>query len=433
MNVEILWYLHFDRVVVVLLYCNPRVTDVDEKRAFAINVPCNGLFFVADGDPCGDAGHKVELHKNHGGGHVCYLSSHLKKTNCNTSLFFYTASKNKSMSNNSPVSTERVSIEMSSMKEDFVVFQHENNACIGVIESTTDEGKAMVRQIGTDTTIELALDALTPLNPDIARLVLQKTTNGIRSHHKVEEEIKRLSKEAQECDTDVQDDYIRIANELINLRKQLAPRRVYKIDEDLPRKSKYCSSCCEVEDDSRSNEFRRNVRRVINLLNISPRKKAILLDRYVSLVEEYAKTKKYFTYTYNAARITTTLCGIITPALVSIQPLFGANAVQNPVYWSTWGTSLLSGIVSGYIALFKLDRKFYSTTKAYLRLEGEGWAYLTLSGKYANVSLDGDEPTHANRFTMFCNEVESIRRGEVSVDMSGSTSDDRSRTQKSSK
>ena len=196
----------------------------------------------------------------------------------------------------SPASTERVSIEMTSaMREEFVVFQHENNACIGVVQSATDEGKAMVRQIGTDQTIEMALDALTPLNPDIARLVLQKTTDGIRSHHKVEEEIKRLSKEATECDTDVQDDYIRIANELINLRKQLAPRRVYKIDEEIPRKRRCCS--CEVEDDSRSNEFRRNVRRVINLLNISPRKKAILLDRYVSLVEEYAKTKKYFTPT----------------------------------------------------------------------------------------------------------------------------------------
>ena len=104
------------------------------------------------------------------------------------------------------------------------------------------------------------------------------------------------------------------------------------------------------------------------------------------------------------------------PGFVSIQPVFGADTYSNTMYWVTFAT-VVSGLITSYISLFKLDKKFYSTTHAYLRLESEGWAYITLTGKYGRDPETGIAPTHDNRFHHFCNEVEQIRQSEMKVDM----------------
>lgn len=203
-----------------------------------------------------------------------------------------------------------------------------------------------------------------------------------------------------------------------NLNHQLSPN--YDISEKIPCCSRICTMilCRAPRDDIRSKKFRRNVRRSINFLNITTRKKAILLDRYVSLVEAYQKTRKRYTYAYNSTRSVVTLLNILTPAFVSIQPVFGADTYYNFMYWTTFATTVISGLISSYIGLFKLDKKFYSTTQAYLRLETEGWCYFTLTGKYAkNIENPLIKVTHENQFRRFCAEVENIRRSEMKTDM----------------
>ena len=299
---------------------------------------------------------------------------------------------------------------------DFVLYKRDDGThCIGTINTVLENGTLEVVEIDTMERIVVGVDDVTNIPSEVAFILAhhRESTTAVDRH------IIRMASDTGE-DTDLSDDYIRAKREIDNLKTQLSPR-VY---DGMKKKKddKYCCGLCDTVEDNRSKKFRKNIRRVVNLLNISPRKKAIILDRYVSLVEAYSKTKAYYTYSYNGARIITTLCGILTPALVSIQPMFGMDTIHNPVYWSTWCVSLLSGIVSGYIALFKLDRKYYSTIKAYLKLESEGWMYFTLTGKYAIIVEGDNEPTHSNRFTMFCDAVECIRRGEMSVDMSASSS-----------
>ena len=203
-----------------------------------------------------------------------------------------------------------------------------------------------------------------------------------------------------------------------NLEHQLSPN--YDISEKITCCSRVYSivSCRAPRDDLRSKKFRRNVRRSINLLNITTRKKAILLDRYVSLVEAYQATRKKYTIAYNSTRSIVTLLNILTPAFVSIQPVFGADTYYNFMYWTTFATTVISGLISSYIGLFKLDKKFYSTTQAYLRLETEGWCYFTLTAKYSkNVENPLTKVTHENQFRRFCSEVENIRRSEMKTDL----------------
>lgn len=203
-----------------------------------------------------------------------------------------------------------------------------------------------------------------------------------------------------------------------NLDFQLAPSNDISEPLSCCQKCFHCFMCHAPRDDLRSNKFRRNVRRSINFLNLSSRKKALLLDRYVSLVETYEKMRAKYTYAYNSTRSIVTLLNILTPAFVSIQPMWGGEAYTNAMYWTTFATTVISGLITSYISLFKLDKKFYSTTQAYLRLETEGWCYFTLTGKYGKDFENPTViPTHENRFHKFCSSVEGIRRLEMRVDM----------------
>ena len=207
-----------------------------------------------------------------------------------------------------------------------------------------------------------------------------------------------------------EDDYQAHADEVQYLSCQLKPNA--KHSQTTVRR---CCNCC-ADDDARSNRFRRNVRRVVNFLNISPRQKSLILDRYVSLVEQYADTKRRYTRAYHSMRFFTTLFGIVTPGLVSIQPFFGAESTENPMYWTVFCTSLLAALLNGFISLFKVDKKFQSSTRAYLNLESEGWSYFSLVGKYAEINpVTNMNPSHANRFNMFMQTVEKIRKGESRV------------------
>ena len=69
-----------------------------------------------------------------------------------------------------------------------------------------------------------------------------------------------------------EDDYQAHEDEVQYLACQLKPNA--KHTQSTARR---CCDCCSA-DDARSNRFRRNVRRVVNFLNISPRQKSLILD-----------------------------------------------------------------------------------------------------------------------------------------------------------
>ena len=251
-----------------------------------------------------------------------------------------------------------------------------------------EEGMAHLR-LSNDTAIVVPAKQITRLDPTIAHFVRQEQAK----------------------------DPFESTTELANLQYQLSPQAKFADRRHCCRWIADSLCCRPPKDDVKSDRFRRNIRRSLNFLDLSPSKKAIILDRYVSLVERYNHIKKRYTLAYNFTRSIVTLLHVLTPGFVSIQPVFGADTYSNTMYWVTFATTVVSGLITSYISLFKLDKKFYSTTHAYLRLESEGWAYITLTGKYGRDPETGIAPTHDNRFHHFCNEVEQIRQSEMKVDM----------------
>ena len=99
------------------------------------------------------------------------------------------------------------------------------------------------------------------------------------------------------------------------------------------------------------------------------------------------------------------------------------EAASNPMYWTVFSTSLAAALLNGYISLFKIDKKFASSTRAYLNLESEGWQYFSLVGKYAKLNpATGERPSHANKFNLFMGAVELIRKGEARVNYTNTAS-----------
>lgn len=251
-----------------------------------------------------------------------------------------------------------------------------------------EEGMVHVRR-SNDTAIVVPAKQITRLDPTIAHFVRQEQAK----------------------------DPFESTTELANLQYQLSPQAKFADRRHCCRWIADSLCCRPPKDDVKSDRFRRNIRRSLNFLDLSPSKKAIILDRYVSLVERYNHIKKRYTLAYNFTRSIVTLLHVLTPGFVSIQPFFGADTYSNTMYWVTFATTVVSGLITSYISLFKLDKKFYSTTHAYLRLEAEGWAYITLTGKYGRDPETDIAPTHENRFHQFCNEVEQIRQSEMKTDM----------------
>jgi len=206
------------------------------------------------------------------------------------------------------------------------------------------------------------------------------------------------------------DHYTNVNREIDNLKNQLeVTKQHYKV-------------CCCIK--RKNKDYGIRIRRIINLLTLTPQRKAILLDRYVYLVNNYRIQSYWYSYTFNALRFVIQIGSLLTPALLSIQHFYEGDNDTNPIYWSTWSTSLMVGLLTNYINLFKLDKKFYSINKTYQKMVAEGWMFFELSGHYAKQNNENIIPTHNLRFTMFCNEIEKIRAGELEVRFHNEISND---------
>ena len=115
-------------------------------------------------------------------------------------------------------------------------------------------------------------------------------------------------------------------------------------------------------------------------------------------------------------RFIVTVGSLLVPALLSIQSPGSVSSVtsSDTIYWSTWAVSLAVTMSNGILALFKIDKKYFSLNTVLEQLTSEGWQYLELSGRYSGHFGDHiHKPTHKNQFVFFCNSVEKIVMRQV--------------------
>ena len=71
------------------------------------------------------------------------------------------------------------------------------------------------------------------------------------------------------------------------------------------------------------------------------------------------------------------------------------------------------GLLTNYISLFGLDKKFFTYEKNYHILVSHGWQYVQLSGKYGAKKDSIELPTHETMFTKFCSNIETLLLNEA--------------------
>jgi hypothetical protein len=135
--------------------------------------------------------------------------------------------------------------------------------------------------------------------------------------------------------------------------------------------------------------------------------KAIIVDRYILMLNENHRRIVFLTLFFHTARLIITAGSILVPALLSI-------LTQHPeIYWVTWVCSLLVTICHGLVSIFKIDKKFYLLHTVNEKLISEGWQYLELSCKYSGYNTPTELPTHENQFVFFCAAIERLRMKHV--------------------
>jgi hypothetical protein len=147
----------------------------------------------------------------------------------------------------------------------------------------------------------------------------------------------------------------------------------------------------------------------INLIDLEPTKKKILIFRFKAVLHEYSDRSTCYSTSFHTLRITITVGSLIVPALLSIQ----GGTLSTIVYWCVWVLSLCVTISNGVMTLFKVDKKYYVLNTTFQHLVSEGWQYIELTGKYDGHKTPGITATHDSQFTHFCNSLEKTRMKQV--------------------
>lgn len=242
---------------------------------------------------------------------------------------------------------------------------------------------------------------------------------------KTEKSIKKLRTELyfMKREHEKHDFVVNIKDERANLRNDLLPPN---IRDDVTKK------CCYKNCGRRY--FSQNVRRITNMIQLPAEKKVILFDRYIYLTEHYQRRNDKYTAAYMILHFLIQTGSILTPALLSIQHFFASQSdssgdadnssssdsmytngiynADNPIYWTTWAISVMVGLLTNYVSLFKIDKKYYRVKETYNKLVTEGWEYYELSGKYETHPDEEEEATHLSRFKIFCKEIENLQKKE---------------------
>ena len=136
-----------------------------------------------------------------------------------------------------------------------------------------------------------------------------------------------------------------------------------------------------------------------------------LINRYITLMEEYTQRSYFFAIIFHSTRTIVTVGSLMVPALLSIQNTSVASPeIGITVYWITWFLSLFVTISNGVLTLFKIDKKYYFIHSIFESLQSEMWQYIHLTGKYESHAIVS---THSNQYTAICDAMEKLKMKQV--------------------
>lgn len=163
---------------------------------------------------------------------------------------------------------------------------------------------------------------------------------------------------------------------------------------------------------------RSNFENILDELDLSEVHKQIIRIRYLSILENFKRRSRNYSYVFFSGHFIITVGSLFVPALLSIQNsdesfTFTGDSFSVHIYWATFVISLLVTIFNGILTLFKIDKKYYFLNTTLERLRSEGWQYFSLTGRYSGHLTHNIKPTHDNQFIHFTHYIEKIKMKQV--------------------
>jgi len=145
---------------------------------------------------------------------------------------------------------------------------------------------------------------------------------------------------------------------------------------------------------------------ILSTTNLDSNEKTLFRRRYMNKMYSLRYYKHLYAIWFYIHRFLATTLGVAIPALLSVQYYYNAS-VENPIYWTAWGLSILSGFATGYNQIFKVDNRYYLLKNTYHKLKNEGWCFVLLCKKY-DLQKNNEKIKHKDLFTIFMENIEDI-------------------------
>lgn len=172
-----------------------------------------------------------------------------------------------------------------------------------------------------------------------------------------------------------------------------------------------------LEDNNFLNDFFTRPEVIIGTTNLTNEQRILYRRRFLNKLYYIRREKHILATLYYLYKFFSTTLGVAIPALLSIQYYYNSGeGIQNPIYWSAWGLSLLGGFINGYTHIFKVEERFFIMRIFYQKMKYECWAYLFLFKKY-EIKIDDIKLRHSELFSMFMESIESIINEYKNKDM----------------
>jgi len=171
------------------------------------------------------------------------------------------------------------------------------------------------------------------------------------------------------------------------------------------------------EEENYSYDFFTQPDSIIGTTNLTTEQKILYRRRFLNKLYYIRREKHVLAVFYYMYKFFSVTLGVAIPALLSIQYYYNSGeGVQNPIYWSAWGLSLLGGFVNGYTHIFKVEERFFLMRIFYQKMKYECWAFLFLFKKY-EIKIEDEKLKHSELFSMFMESIESIINEYKNKDM----------------
>ena len=155
---------------------------------------------------------------------------------------------------------------------------------------------------------------------------------------------------------------------------------------------------------------------IISMINLNNYQKRIIIDRYCNFLDKLSEELNSVQFIiYHFMKIFIPLLTYIIPSLYTISHFLKNNEALI-LFWVLWGLMVIHSIMSGFIKIFDLDKKYSLNLYLVQRMEIEIWEFLSQILDYEinenNIEeyCNTNTPSHQILFQKFAESIGKIIR-----------------------